>query len=208
MNSHTCPKTPAVKNTEILRKYPQQMSRMIFVHNVEDLDEVVLEQVSDYTDSQGDLLDISESSDPDYQPNGARKNQGKISSYSTPKRPGRQPKVPDHELDADELRRVNRRRERNRQAAARCRERRMTKVETLEREVEKLLAENKSMQDENNTLRDEVTELRAKLSSNSLPMKLENVPLQMPSHQIIALTPLALDQNFNFPVKVEADILK
>lgn len=184
------------------------MSRMIFVHNVEDLDEVVLEQVPDYPDSQGDLLDISESSDPEYQPEGARENKGKITSYSAPKRPGRQPKVPDHELDADELRRVNRRRERNRQAAARCRERRMTKVESLEREVEKLLAENKSMEDENNTLRNEVTELRAKLSTNSLPMKLENVPLQMPSHQIIALTPLALDKNFNFPVKVEADILK
>merc|ERR1712170_118422 len=182
-------------------KYPQQMSTMIFVHNVEDLDEVVLEEVPGYTDSQGDLLDISESSDPDYQPEVSRKSQGKISTYSTPKRPGRQPKVPDHELDADELRRVNRRRERNRQAAARCRERRMTKVETLEREVEKL-------SDENKTLRDEVTELRAKLSCNSLPMKLENVPLQMPSHQVIALTPLALDQNFNFPVKVEADILK
>merc|ERR1712156_514750 len=60
-------------------------------------------------------------------------------------RPGRAPKISDDQLTATELERRNRRRARNREAAARQRNRRMAKVDQLENEVKQLTESNQSL---------------------------------------------------------------
>merc|ERR1712025_80681 len=201
----TIPPRETFRKSKIFAK----MTKNIFVPAIGDCiedpdDIVVLQEVTDNPeynrDSRDEFGELCESSDPDYLPD--RHFGGRTSRKSPHKRPGRQPKVPDHLLNPDELYRVNRRRERNRQAAARCREKRLTKVEALEKEVEELKAGNKAKGEENEILRQERNALKAQLN----PLKLENVPIGT-TYQVTALTPLVMDQNFNFPVKVEANIL-
>merc|ERR1719166_584724 len=109
----------------------------------------------------------SEVSDPDYM----------MESYSPPtkmarkapaptpieSRPGRAPKISDDQLTATELERRNKRRARNREAAARQRNRRIAKVDQLESQVQELTDKNTNLTSENERLRAELDQLRFKL---------------------------------------------
>ena len=92
-------------------------------------------RTSDYTpsDSEDDIYELELVKTP---------NKGKLSktsvgniTKSNPSVPGRAPKVADHLLSAGELEKRNRRRQCNREAANRQRERRLKKVENLQNEV-------------------------------------------------------------------------
>ena len=75
-------------------------------------------------------------------------------------RPGRTPKKRDHEVSQDELKRRNRRREQNKQAAQRQREKRNNKVKGLEEKVEQLTSDNQTLLTENQRLKVELETLR------------------------------------------------
>jgi len=81
-------------------------------------------------------------------------------SNSSRRRPGRNPEVPDESLDQIQLERRNRRRERNRLAAARCRDRRLRKVDDLETQLEKTKAERDAFRKENEELKEQLEKLR------------------------------------------------
>merc|ERR1711970_603382 len=77
------------------------------------------------------------------------------------RRPGKEPSLPDSALSTEELDRRNNRRRRNREAAARVRERRMGKMAHLECQVEDLKRDQKLLQDKNDELREELRKLKA-----------------------------------------------
>jgi hypothetical protein len=79
-------------------------------------------------------------------------------------RPGRKPRQADEELSHTELERRNRRRARNREAAQRQRERRLNKVDNLEREVNCLTSENSNLLSENEQLKKELENLKFQLT--------------------------------------------
>lgn len=143
------------------------------------------------------------------------------------RRPGRLPARPDTELSPIEYERRERRRERNRHAAARCRVRRLQKVEVLEAQVNELKDSKTQLENENQNLQKELERLRFQL--NVGPKNAPKVaPLefnhhQQPSNTMIAderfpaikalenlqvggqnyavtFTPLMLDASFDFPV--------
>jgi len=144
------------------------------------------------------------------------------------RRPGRAPARQDDDLNNVERERLVRRRERNRHAAARCRERRMAKVGDLEGQVseltsakEKLLTENERLQKEIENMRFQLnvqiaedekvftTEPVACTDEEMFPAlkQLENLPIGPPKTAVLftpggtfSLTPLSLATNvFNFP---------
>merc|ERR1712130_282976 len=69
------------------------------------------------------------------------------------RRPGREPTLPDNALSAEELARRNNRRRRNREAAQRVRERRLGKMQMLEKQVAELKSDHKSLEAENRRLK-------------------------------------------------------
>lgn len=68
------------------------------------------------------------------------------------KRPGRDPAIGDDEISPVELMKRNQRRERNRSAAARCRQKRAVRAETLEASNLRLSRENQQLFEENRAL--------------------------------------------------------
>jgi len=144
------------------------------------------------------------------------------------RRPGKKPARRDSELSPVEFDRLERRRERNRHAAARCRERRMNKIETLEGEVAQLAGAKQQLLDENQSLQREIEKLRFQLqlqaesavdsgveqedsrADDPFPAitKLEN--LGGPKTAVLftpggtfSLTPLQTGTVFNFPTLAE-----
>jgi len=141
------------------------------------------------------------------------------------RRPGRAPARKDHDLNNVERERLVRRRERNRHAAARCRERRIAKVGDLEGQVseltsakEKLLTENERLQKEIENMRFQLnlqmaedekvsfatTESVARTDEEMFPAikQLENLPIGPPKTAVLftpggtfSLTPLSLASN-------------
>merc|ERR1712187_315785 len=85
------------------------------------------------------------------------------------RRPGREPSLPDHELSAEELKRRNNRRRRNREAAKRVRERRMNRMQQLEKEVQELRSDSETLQRENDRLRKELAKLRGQVGTRTAP---------------------------------------
>merc|ERR1719213_1012126 len=94
----------------------------------------------------------------------------KTTSQSRNTRPHR-PKEADDQLTATELERRNRRRARNREAAARQRNRRIAKVDQLENEVKQLTESNQSLVSGNERLRAELEKLRFNMKVNQPPVK-------------------------------------
>merc|ERR1712048_446065 len=143
-------------------------------------------------------------------------------------RPGRAPKVADDQLTATELERRNRRRARNREAAARQRNRRMAKVDQLENEVKQLTESNQSLVSENERLRAELEKLRFNMKLNNQqpikkapkrqapePVKIEQCPvpddLFTPHGTFVLQTPAELKEQSFFPMetsKPEAELIK
>merc|ERR1712156_1057841 len=146
-------------------------------------------------------------------------------------RPGRAPKVSDDQLTATELERRNRRRARNREAAARQRNRRMAKVDQLENEVKQLTESNQSLVSQTDRLRAELEKLRfnMKLNNNQQPIKKapkrqapEPVKIEQcqppipdelftPGGNFVLQTPAELKEQSFFPMetsKPEAELIK
>merc|ERR1712227_467041 len=164
----------------------------------------------------------SEMGDPDYM----------MESYSPPtkmarkapaptpieSRPGRAPKISDDQLTATELERRNKRRARNREAAARQRNRRIAKVDQLESQVEELTEANHCLTSENERLRAELDQLRFKLKVQpnqpvrkavkrpapvDIPKPVAGIPddLFTPGGNFVLQTPAELKQNNFFPME-------
>merc|ERR1712061_221075 len=75
---------------------------------------------------------------------------------SNPSLPGRAPKRPDSQLTTQELEKRNRRRQCNREAAERQRDRRIRKVQNLEDQVAGLKTEKEKLTEENDNLKEEL----------------------------------------------------
>merc|ERR1712102_244512 len=129
-------------------------------------------------------------------------------------RPGRAPKVADDQLTATELERRNRRRARNREAAARQRNRRMAKVDQLENEVKQLTESNQSLVSENERLRAELEKLRFNMKVNQPPVKKapkRQAPAPVKIEQSHPQTPAELKEQSFFPMetsKSETELIK
>jgi len=146
-----------------------------------ELVEVPQQQQYDYEmDSQGySPSEVSSDHDlyvpaEDYAPCAAKKrrtNNAVLTPTPIESRPGRAPKVSDDQLSETDLERRNRRRARNREAAARQRNRRLAKVDLLEGEVAVLTESNCSLQSENKRLRAELDQLRFKMKVSPTPTK-------------------------------------
>jgi len=149
------------------------------------------------------------------------------------RRPGRAPARRDSELDEKERDRLNRRRDRNRQAAARCRERRMQKIDDLEGQVSDLKTAKQQLVSEQEQLQKEIKQLRFQLNlqvakpepiyetpavsdDEMFPAikQLESLPVGTPKGTTVLFTPggtfsltpfSAATTVFNFPV-VQADV--
>jgi len=76
---------------------------------------------------------------------------------------GHLPARPDTELTSEELRRRNRRRQRNREAAQRCRQRRLDQIDVLKDEVRMLKEDSEEQRQENNQLKNELRKVRFQL---------------------------------------------
>jgi regulator of replication initiation timing len=77
------------------------------------------------------------------------------------KKPGRTPKVSDEKLSPRELAKRNARRERNKNAATRCREKKRNQTADLEAHVEHLTAENEEIARGNEKLRAKLDRMKA-----------------------------------------------
>lgn len=144
------------------------------------------------------------------------------------RRPGRLPARPDGELSPVEYERRERRRERNRHAAARCRVRRLQKVDVLEEQVSELKSSKAQLEQENQSLQQELERLRYKLNVGP---KMTPAPLniQQPANNTedkfpaikaleslqfgnqnyaVTFTPLLLDSTFDFPVLPNDAVVK
>ncbi|CAG5089745.1 Oidioi.mRNA.OKI2018_I69.PAR.g12334.t1.cds [Oikopleura dioica] len=83
------------------------------------------------------------------------------------KRPGPAPAIPDDRISSIELMKRNQRRERNRSAAARCRQKRAVRIEQLETEVIRLNQEKQRCFDENQALLAQIAYLKEQLNNVS-----------------------------------------
>jgi len=160
--------------------------------------------------------------DEDYSPVDEYKPPVKRTRY-TPKptpiesRPGRAPKIADNQLSEVELERRNRRRARNREAAARQRNRRMEKVERLESEVAELKVEQSALKQENEELKAEIESLRFRMQmpkkTKPAPVKIEKGPvcaipeeLFTPSGTFVLQTPAELKSDAFFPMDTKTTL--
>ena len=112
------------------------------------------------------------------------------------RRAARLPRRDDHELSAVELARVERRRERNRNAAARCRVRRVEKEQILREQIGQLTAETQNLRDANCGLKEELERLRFELQSSQ---QKSNVKINNCENYAVTFTPLVADKTFSFP---------
>jgi hypothetical protein len=83
------------------------------------------------------------------------------------KRPGREPAIADNEISPEELMKRNQRRERNRCAAAKCRQKRAVRAESLEAGNLRLTRENQRLFEDNQALLAQNALLQKKLAANS-----------------------------------------
>merc|ERR1712110_254464 len=124
------------------------------------------------------------------------KNQEMKNTKSNPSLPGRAPRRPDSQLTPDELERRNRRRQCNREAANRQRDRRVRKVESLEEQVGKLKNEKEKLTDQNNELKEEVKKLKFQLGINRNQSK--NVTLSPTLQSMQSMQPMQLMQSVQY----------
>ncbi len=123
------------------------MSQQTIIYQMEPASQIV-----DFPINEDTFSVYSEGSNPRYSP--YPENSPK--SNGNRRRPGRNPEVPDESLDSVQLERRNRRRERNRLAAARCRDRRLRKVDDLESELEATKKEREALRKENEQLKEQL----------------------------------------------------
>merc|ERR1712135_161090 len=148
-----------------------------------------------------------------------RERASPVSSDPYPRRrPGRLPAKPDESLDEVEYERRARRRERNRLAAARCRERRLEKVSTLEDQIKNLKAGKQKLAEENKALQEELRRLRFQVQIQpGKPAPAQYINTAPPCYQdvvnndvgyTVTFTPLLMDKSFEFPLVQKSDLDK
>merc|ERR1712156_160226 len=76
-------------------------------------------------------------------------------------------KLPDKEMDPDDLKRLNKRRDRNREAAKRCRERREKQITDLEDKKRTLEGERRILKEKNQQLKTEIERVKIQLANSS-----------------------------------------
>merc|ERR1712004_125461 len=121
----------------------QKMTQQTIIYQMEPASQIV-----DFPINEDTFSVYSEGSNPRYSPypeNSPRSNGNR-------RRPGRNPEVPDEALDKVQLDRRNR----NRLAAARCRDRRLRKVDDLESELEATKKEREALRKENEQLKEQL----------------------------------------------------
>ena len=120
-------------------------------------------------------------------------------------------RLPDSKLSKSELEKRNRRRARNREAAARQRDKRVARVGGLEREKQEIEKSNQKLQTENDQLKNEVVQLKEALkqfmSHGDAPQQLAQFsPILLgliPSPVYAIATSTASQPCFHFPLKPE-----
>jgi flagellar biosynthesis GTPase FlhF len=146
-------------------------------------------------DAQYDLeLTPVDSRVPRVQSGKITKNYNQVPAAS---RPGRKPRQADEELSQQELERRNRRRARNREAAQRQRERRLNKVDNLEREVNTLTSENSNLLSENEQLKKELEHLKFQLqmqmkSKPNKPLAVLNTQIATTKSRLAPVQPITI----------------
>merc|ERR1711997_924904 len=113
------------------------------------------------------------------------------------RRPGKAPSRPDWDLDPVELDRRERRRERNRIAAARCRNKRLEKVSDLEGQVHDLQQATRELTNQNAALQKELDRLRQRAQQQPKPQT-DNCQHIKSEDFAVTFTPLTLG-TFDFP---------
>ena len=186
--------------------------------------EYIFENISEY--SSENEVEIIEERPPSYESAlgyaPASGNEiSRIASGVSKRRPGRQPATPDEHLDEAQFERRIRRRERNRVAAARCRNKRQLKIDFLEEQVAILRSEKDDLACENEDLKTEVERLKFQLTlqnTKDLPKKIDNcksprledlLPELDQSQYTVTFTPLTqLGKAFEFPILPETAVNK
>jgi len=108
------------------------------------------------------------------QPQMVARKQATVKRTPPKSRPGVKAVQDDSDLSPEEVDRLRIRRERNKQAAARCRKRRMDTISTLEDEVRQLESKKRIHEDEIANLREEKMQLEYILSQHQAECKLFN----------------------------------
>jgi len=136
------------------------------------------------------------------QPQMVARKQATVKRTPPKSRPGVKAVQDDSDLSPDEVERLRIRRERNKQAAARCRKRRMDTISTLEDEVRQLEKKRHIHEDEIANLREEKMQLEYILSQHQAECKLFN---QMSNFENDSSVPMSLPMAVKSePVVVQA----
>merc|ERR1712156_1138468 len=119
-------------------------------------------------------------------------------------------RLPDSKLSGPELEKRNRRRARNREAAARQRDKRIAQIEGLEKEKIEIEESNQNLKIQNDNLKNEIVKLKEALENELLGDVSQ--PIQQVSPILVGLIPspiyaiatsTASEPYFHFPIKSE-----
>jgi len=137
------------------------------------------------------------------QPQMVARKQATVKRTPPKSRPGVKAVQDDSDLSPEEVERLLIRRERNKQAAARCRKRRMDTISTLEDEVRQLENKKRIHEDEIANLREEKMQLEYILSQHQAECKLYNQMSNLDDASVIPATSLPMAVKSE-PVVVQA----
>lgn len=140
------------------------------------------------------------------QPQMVARKQATVKRTPPKSRPGVKAVQDDSDLSPDEVERLRIRRERNKQAAARCRKRRMDTISTLEDEVRQLENKRHIHEDEIANLREEKMQLEYILSQHQAECKLFNQMSNFDDHDASsAVVPPASATTMSLPMAVKSE---
>merc|ERR1719411_378648 len=137
------------------------------------------------------------------QPQMVARKQATVKRTPPKSRPGVKALQDDSDLSPEEVDRLRIRRERNKQAAARCRKRRMDTISSLEDEVRQLESKKRIHEDEIANLREEKMQLEYILSQHQAECKLFNQMSSFDNASVVPATSLPMAVKSE-PVVVQA----
>jgi len=142
------------------------------------------------------------------QPQMVARKQATVKRTPPKSRPGVKAVQDDSDLSPDEVERLRIRRERNKQAAARCRKRRMDTISTLEDEVRQLENKRHIHEDEIANLREEKMQLEYILSQHQAECKLFNQMSNFDDHDASSAVVPATTMSLPMAVKSEPVVVQ
>jgi len=142
------------------------------------------------------------------QPQMVARKQATVKRTPPKSRPGVKAVQDDSDLSPDEVDRLRIRRERNKQAAARCRKRRMDTISTLEDEVRQLENKKRIHEDEIANLREEKMQLEYILSQHQAECKLFNQMSNFDDHDASSAVVPATTMSLPMAVKSEPVVVQ